>query len=742
MNSGNSTEEQNEESAAGGLGLSDILFALFRYKLLLLASIALGGLVAAGIWLVRPPTYESTAKIYIPYVITLPRINPKDNATDITPTMMGADTALNTEIEMLRSFDTAIEVAERIGPEKVLAHYGGTSNLHAAAGVIASGIFVAPPRAMYLSVTLSHRDPELVQPLLEEILNAYMHRHGVLRLGDTSNYVAQAEVAAQKILKIDVQLKELRTSAGVPNIQERQRSIAREYEELRTQMLHAQTELARMRASVGQHNQKAMVEGMAEPLPAESITRYSEVLGFIDEAKQRRRRAMLTDELTTIHPVIQKIDVRIQKYLSEKLELEQQYPALTNYTETVPRRTASGTNAEPRMSLEAELAEIQRLARMLEADQAIVTNLTVEAFRLMELEPKVAELERLREAAEQDYAFFRTAIEKSQTGDKGTGAAVNMQKFESPTPPTRNRKKVVKMVGLGFVGCVGMGFAIAIVLELFLDRSIRRPSQIVRALRLPVMLTIPDTRRRPSTLFSWQRRGNLKVMRPDKYAEQANSLAAWNPDNHMQTQIEGLRERVITHFDARDINRKPKLVGLTSTTKGAGVSTLASGLAASLSRTENGSVLLVDWNADAGKTYSFYKGKAGYGPSESMEAATSESVEHADGKAGPLSLAKTGHQSKREDLRNMLPPDFDDYMPKLKAEAYDYIVFDMASVTPASTTPRMAGRMDLVLFVIESEKTKDYVARYACGLLRESRANVLVILNKFFNPVPEWLSQD
>ena len=742
MNSGMPTEQQNGDAPAGGMGVGDILYALFRYKFLLLGSILLGALVATAIWLVRPPTYESTAKIYIPYVITLPGVNPQDRGTDITPTMMGADTVINTEVEMLRSFDTAIEVAKRIGPEKVLARYGGKTNLVGAAAVIASGIHVAPPRAMYLSVTLSHRDPDLVQTLLEGVVTAYMHRHRGLRLGDTSNYVEQAEVAARKISAIDLQLKELRTSAGVPNIAERQQSIAKQYEELQGQMLHAQTELARMRASAGQNDRQALLEGMTDPLPAEAITRYSEVLGLVDETKQRRQRAMLEQDLTASHPAILKFDVRIQDQLRLKLELEREYPALTNYAKTIPRRTMAATNAEPRLSLEAELAEIQRLARVLEADQVIVSNLTHEAFRLMELEPKVAELERLREAAERDYAFYRASIEKSQTAENGSGTTVNMSKMESPTPPKLDRKKMMKLLGVGFAGCVGLGFGIAIVLELFLDRSIRRPSQIARALRLPVMLTIPDIRRKPSHIFFGRRRSDMKVMRPDKYAEQANAIATWNPDNKMQTQIEGLRERIITYFDAREINHKPKLVGLTSATPGAGVSTLANGLAAALSRTESGSVLLVDWNTGPGKTYSFYKGKAGYGPSEAMEAESPEASEKFAAKSESLSLTKSGSHAKENGLDGMLPPDFDDYMPKLKAEAYDYIVFDMTTISPASTTPRLAGRMDLMLFVIESEKTKDYEARYACGLMRESRANVVAILNKFYDPVPEWLAHD
>jgi hypothetical protein len=154
----------------------------------------------------------------------------------------------------------------------------------------------------------------------------------------------------------------------------------------------------------------------------------------------------------------------------------------------------------------------------------------------------------------------------------------------------------------------------------------------------------------------------------------------------------------------------------------------------------------VDLNAGEGVTRSFYRGKPGYGPAESFEP-EAESEAAAEGVAASrgknLSLTKlAGAPTRHGWLEEMLPPNFAEHSPKLKADAYDYIVFDMTCITPASVTPRMSARMNLVLFVIESEKTRDYQARYACGLLRESRATVSVVLNKYYNPVPAWLAQD
>jgi len=68
-------------------------------------------------------------------------------------------------------------------------------------------------------------------------------------------------------------------------------------------------------------------------------------------------------------------------------------------------------------------------------------------------------------------------------------------------------------------------------------------------------------------------------------------------------------------------------------------------------------------------------------------------------------------------LPRALPKSFANLMPKLKASDYDYIIFDMPPVTQTSTTPRLAGLMDMVLLVIESEKTSQDVVKRVKALL-------------------------
>ena len=81
-------------------------------------------------------------------------------------------------------------------------------------------------------------------------------------------------------------------------------------------------------------------------------------------------------------------------------------------------------------------------------------------------------------------------------------------------------------------------------------------------------------------------------------------------------------------------------------------------------------------------------------------------------------------------------------IPKLRASDYDYIIFDMPAVTQTSMTTRLARLMDMVLLVIESEKTNQDVAKKVISLLGESKANVTTVLNKTRSYVPHKLHQE
>jgi Mrp family chromosome partitioning ATPase len=292
---------------------------------------------------------------------------------------------------------------------------------------------------------------------------------------------------------------------------------------------------------------------------------------------------------------------------------------------------------------------------------------------------------------------------------------------------------------------VGLGIGLAFLIDMMLDRTIRRRQDVAKYLHLPVFLTIPDANWKDRLHFPWLlTNGHTKVSSHDEMRDEPPApettlaVAEWNPTNQLMSHVEGLRERLITHFEVNNLNHKPKLVGVTSCDYGAGVSTLASGLAASLSKTGDGSALLVDMNTADGRTHTFYRGKPGCGPSEMPDDTEAEPDLQAD-----LSLTKASPDQRKHDrLARLLPPSFNHLVPKLKASEYDYIVFDMPRVSARSVTPRLSGQMDIVLMVIESERTGQQRASRATALMREARATIVAVLNKCRDYVPARLAND
>ena len=148
-------------------------------------------------------------------------------------------------------------------------------------------------------------------------------------------------------------------------------------------------------------------------------------------------------------------------------------------------------------------------------------------------------------------------------------------------------------------------------------------------------------------------------------------------------------------------------------------------------------------NTADGRTHSFYRGKPGCGPSEVEFPANGEETEPKEAFIQGLPLAKVSPDQRKQDrLAKLLPPSFNHLVPKLKATEYDYIVFDMPRVSPRSVTPRLSGQMDVVLMVIESERTGQQRASRAMALMREARATVVAVLNKCRNYVPARLAND
>jgi hypothetical protein len=309
-----------------------------------------------------------------------------------------------------------------------------------------------------------------------------------------------------------------------------------------------------------------------------------------------------------------------------------------------------------------------------------VSNLRERAKVISELGPRIEELERKKDVQEANYKHSEASLEKARVDETLDPSRMpNISIVQTPSPAVRVAIDVKKLV----IGLAAGGFAvataIALLIELVLDRTVKRSLELERRLRIPLLLSIP-----------YLGPGNQRLRLHDAghdsetaLQERARSdLANTEDGDALRPFCEAIRDRLGVFFEANNMSHKPKLVAVTGLAKNAGASTLAAGLASTLSEATEGKVLLVD--------------------------------------------------------KPVAPKKFYSLMADFKASDMDYVVFDMPSLGNTSATLPLAGFMDMVLLVVEAGKSNGDAVKRAYAQLA-AKTKVSVVFNKSRSYGPKWL---
>jgi len=211
-----------------------------------------------------------------------------------------------------------------------------------------------------------------------------------------------------------------------------------------------------------------------------------------------------------------------------------------------------------------------------------------------------------------------------------------------------------------------------------------------------------------------------------------SSIAPWSPDHFIRPFCEAIRDRFGLYFELNQLTHKPKLIGVTAFSHGGGTSTIAAGLAAALSETDDGKVLLVDVNLGPGDVHPFFKGKPAYALATALQ--PSGAIDPA---ADNLYLATVG--SSRSGPAQLGLKRFFDLMPNLKASEFDYIIFDMPPLEQISPTWALSPFMDKLLLIVQGDTSNKEVVKRGYQKLVAERENVSVVFNKAQSYGPKWI---
>jgi uncharacterized protein involved in exopolysaccharide biosynthesis/Mrp family chromosome partitioning ATPase len=746
---------QAEPSA--GMSLGDIYYVLFRHKWKIILLSLAGILGAAALYFLKPPPYQSQAELLIQYVSQVRSLSlVGSDQKVIVPDSQGAG-VISSEIQILTSLDLAAEVATNIGAAKILAKVGGGNDADSAAAFIHNNLQAEPADKGdgVIVVTFKHPDPQIVQPVLQEIINDYFQRHREIHSADGQDGDAlsrEGSALKRQLNETEQQLANLKSQANIVSLDDSRKGLTEQMSTIQGSILDAQAELAGYEAAMKQVGNAAPLKfettNAPPPIPSDQIDAYDDTCARLDILR-KRKQDYLVQGFTKANVLVQEVDGLIAGTLKTKTSLEKKYPQIAGFQSAAP--AAGEQSATPVEDLRVQTARIAALHAKLKAWDAQLDQLQIQATNLNRLAPAIAQLEQTKAIQEANYQSLATKLEDFHI-DKAldTGKTPNIKWIQTPSPPFQDWKKLQKKLALVALGGIFAGLGWAFLIELYLDRSVRRPLEIQTRLKLPLFLSIPDVSRNGhSRLPKLPKRRQLQFNTDAKGANAHGGGSDPSPGKTGDLQVvslecnpslqpfcEALRDRLIVHFEVRNLTHKPKLVAVTSAHKGSGVSTIAAGLASSLSETGDGNVLLVDMNFEQGAAQQFYKGKTCCGLEIALANETREKALVQE------NLYVVGGDSNHYELSRILPKRFAALVPKFEASNYDYIIFDMPPVSQTSITSRLARFMDMMLLVVEAEKTDREVLQQANAWLAESGAKVGAVLNKTRKYIPSSLQSD
>ena len=735
--------------------MRDLFCIVLRHKWKMLLFFVVVVLGVAILTLMAPRIYRSEAKLLVRLGRESVTLDPTATTGQIAPVQRSRESEILTELDILKSRKIAEKVVDVMGPDAILKTSAGetaeveakapgvftkfTGRIHRAARILRRRLgnvgFTEPLRYRdkavlaimensqittekkirnTIDICFEARSPRSAQEVLTALVDIYLEEHIAVHKtpGSFEFFTRQSNLARDNLAELEQRLQSVGKGTSMALIDEELRVALRRVSSLQEEIDRDQASLAAARARA-----QKLSETLAA-LPETVVT--TSTTGFPNPAADRMRELLYELELREQN-LLSNYDQQSRQVQDVRRQIAEAREILEKEQRIRTQTTTGMNNAQQQteISLLQEQANISALETEV---NHLRHGLTQARGQLQSLNERAAEMKRLNreiEMHEGNYRKYTENLEQARIDQALTAGRISniavVQPATLPIKSVRPQKGLQLLLGilLGAFGAITLAFVCE-----YLDHTIRTPQEVEERLGLPVLAYVPRTSE--NTICPMGRKASEK----------------WEIPASVEGHYELLTQRILSSWSNR--RRQGRVIAIMASRRGEGVSAVSANLAAAMSRSGAGPVLLMDANPTSPSQARIFQMKASRGlfdvlsnGHECSDFIRSLPVEN-------LSLLPAGTANGHR-LEGPDPTELGKMLNELKKK-YRLIVIDVPPVADVNWAARLAGVCDGVGLVVEAEKSRWEAAQATKEQLLMSRANILgVVLNKRQFAIPGWL---
>src|SRR5205807_770937 len=220
------------------------------------------------------------------------------------------DRVIGAEMEILTSWDLAVQVAQAIGPRRLLPTTREPTEREAASSIILGLKVISNKGSNIILISYKNPNPEMATLVLQELLSLYFVKHlEVHRSAGAFDFVAQqTDQVRARLNQNEDALKSLREKTGIASLKEGSVALTNEAAKIQDELNAAQAQLAEQQALVSQKAGDSS-KGWRKKKPTDEKAKAAGAQARVETLKARLRDVQQrTKQLADLAPQIEDLE--------------------------------------------------------------------------------------------------------------------------------------------------------------------------------------------------------------------------------------------------------------------------------------------------------------------------------------------------------------------------------------------------------------------------------------------------